>query len=206
MVTSIMIQRCSLLKLDFIRGLNMYFLSLILDEMSREIQGGVPWCMFFSDDIVLVGHISIVLGWSIFGETLLGRLVHWRASFGVSYDTKVPLKLKGKFKMVVVRPTMMYGFECCLSKNEHGRKLEVTEIMMLRWTCGWNLLDMILNVVIRNSHVRRRLPSITIRMVESNLIDGKRRRGHPRRKWEYNVRLDMEELALFKDMTSYIRV
>jgi hypothetical protein len=26
----------------------------MMDEVTRDIQGGIPWCMFFTDDVVLV--------------------------------------------------------------------------------------------------------------------------------------------------------
>jgi hypothetical protein len=26
----------------------------MMDEVTRDIQGGIPWCMLFADDVVLV--------------------------------------------------------------------------------------------------------------------------------------------------------
>ena len=28
--------------------------ALVMDEVTRDIQGDIPWCMFFADDVVLV--------------------------------------------------------------------------------------------------------------------------------------------------------
>jgi hypothetical protein len=31
-----------------------YLFALVMDEITRDIQGGIPWCMLFRDDVVLV--------------------------------------------------------------------------------------------------------------------------------------------------------
>jgi hypothetical protein len=33
-----------------------YLFPLVMDEVTRDIQGGIAWCMFFADDVVLVGE------------------------------------------------------------------------------------------------------------------------------------------------------
>ena len=31
-----------------------YLFALVMDEVTRDIQGDIPWCMLFVDDVVLV--------------------------------------------------------------------------------------------------------------------------------------------------------
>jgi hypothetical protein len=35
-------------------ALSPYLFALVMDEVTREIQGGILWCMLFADDVVLV--------------------------------------------------------------------------------------------------------------------------------------------------------
>ncbi|WP_227626107.1 hypothetical protein, partial [Klebsiella pneumoniae] len=65
-------------------------------------------------------------------------------------DKKVPIKLKGKFYKMVVRPIMLYGVECWPLKEKHRSKLSVTEMRMLRWMSGFTLKDRMQNEYIRN--------------------------------------------------------
>ncbi|KAD7116787.1 hypothetical protein E3N88_04055 [Mikania micrantha] len=58
-------------------------------------------------------------------------------------------KLKGKFYKVAVRRAMMYGSDCWPIKKIQARKLETTEMRMLRWMSGHTRIDRIRKEVIR---------------------------------------------------------
>nr|GEU39280.1 ribonuclease H-like domain-containing protein [Tanacetum cinerariifolium] len=92
----------------------------------------------------------------------------WRAATGVLCDRNVPLKLKGKFYRVAIRPAMLYGSECLPITKALANRVEVAELKTiinkmregrLRWF----------------GHVRRRAQSV--RRVEALVVDGLRRRG-----------------------------
>jgi hypothetical protein len=44
------------IKIGLLRGsaLSYYLFVLVIDEVTRDIQGDFPWCMLFVDDVVLV--------------------------------------------------------------------------------------------------------------------------------------------------------
>jgi len=36
---------------------------VVVDEVTKQIEGEVPWCMMFADDIILAGENLEVIGW-----------------------------------------------------------------------------------------------------------------------------------------------
>jgi hypothetical protein len=40
-------------------SLNAYLFALVMDEVIRDIQGSIPYCMLFADDVILVDQSRI---------------------------------------------------------------------------------------------------------------------------------------------------
>ncbi|GJR38483.1 retrovirus-related pol polyprotein LINE-1 [Tanacetum coccineum] len=199
-----------------------YIFALILDELSRGIQEDILWCMIFADDIVLISESA---------EGLNDRLENWkealeanglrvsrekteylRCDFSnseIAHNEEVEVCIGDKIlqpkesfrylgsmlhksgridedvahsiKAAWLKPAMLYGSECWPITKALANRMEVAELRMLR----------------------RRPQSAPVRRVEALVIDGMRRRGRPKLRWEDRVKLDMKELLLIlsEDMT-----
>nr|XP_017245487.1 PREDICTED: uncharacterized protein LOC108217154 [Daucus carota subsp. sativus] len=116
--------------------------------------------------------------------------LRWRASTGVLCDKSVPLKLKGKFYRVALRPSFLYGSECWPLRKAQERRIETAEMRMLRWICGNTMIDHIPNDTFRRllgvesiskkiregrlrwyGHVRRKCNSALIRMIGDGVLE-----------------------------------
>ncbi|GJV57816.1 retrovirus-related pol polyprotein LINE-1 [Tanacetum coccineum] len=170
---------------------------------------------------VLHQEVNIHIGDWILQPKESFRLDEMEAASGVMCDRRIPLKLKGKFYRVAIRPAMLYGSECWPITKAQANRVEVAELRMLRWTCGKTMVDMIPNGVFRAEldvdsiidkmregrlrwfgHVKRRPETAPVRRVEAMLVEGSRRRGRPKLRWEDRLKQDMKELLLSEDMTS----
>lgn len=49
----------------------------------------------------------------------------WRSAFRVLCDHRFPIKLKGEFYKIVIRPTLLYGIEYWAIKNQHIHEISI---------------------------------------------------------------------------------
>ena len=136
---------------------------------------------------------------------------NWRSASGVLCDKKVPLRLKGKFHRTVIRPAMLYGTETSSMKKTEEKRMDVAEMRMLRWMCGLTREDRIRNEYIRGStkvveiskkiqegrlrwygHLLRRDEDHVGRCTMEMKVQGRRKRGRPRKRWRDCVRDDLQ--------------
>ncbi|KAI5724950.1 hypothetical protein M8J77_009188 [Diaphorina citri] len=77
--------------------------------------------------------------------------MNWRKLSGVLCDKKISVKKKERLYKTIVRPALMYSAETWPITKAEERKMEVTEMRMLRWMSGVTRMDRIRNEYIRGS-------------------------------------------------------
>nr|GEW00584.1 putative cytochrome P450 [Tanacetum cinerariifolium] len=116
-----------------------------------------------------------------------------------------------------------FKYECWPITKAQATRVEVAELRMLRWICDKTMIDMIPNGVFRADldvdsivdkmregrlrwfgHVKRRPRNASVRRVEAMEVEGSRRRGRPKLRWEDRLKMDMKELLLSEETTEYL--
>ena len=139
----------------------------------------------------------------------------WKKCSGVLCDRRMPVKLKGKVHKTVIRPAMLYGAETWATTKGQEKRIELTEMRMLRWMCGVTRKDKIRNEHIRGTtrvaqaskkiterrliwygHVMRRDGEHILRKVLRADIPGKRKRGRPKTRWKDACQRDLKSTGL----------
>ena len=131
------------------------------------------------------------------------------------------LKLKGKLYAACVRSVMVYGSETWAMKEEDVRRLERTEMQMVRWMCGARLKDEIRSSELRNrlgidsivnhlrtnrlrwfGHVKRADDNNWIKQCQNVLVPGRCGKGRPRKRWNDNIKEDPRKLEINENLAS----
>ncbi|MFS7912542.1 putative tetratricopeptide-like helical domain superfamily [Helianthus anomalus] len=137
-----------------------------------------------------------------------------------SFDTALAIK---RLKVASISDKIKEGTQGCWAIMEvQARKMEVTEMRMLRWMCGHTKLDRIRNDVFRGrlevasisykikegrlrwfGHVKRRQAIEPVRVVETIEVEGRRSRGRPKITWDEQIRQDLQRLHLSENMVHH---
>ena len=130
----------------------------------------------------------------------------------------IGLNVKGKVYEACVRSCMVYGGETWAVSVENTRRLERTEMRMLRMMCGITLRDRFSNADVRNrfgiecvgdvirrsrlrwfGHVERKQENDWAKTMLTFEVAGKRIRGRPRKTWMEVVKNDLRSLGLNRE-------
>ncbi|GJS10701.1 aminopeptidase M1 [Tanacetum coccineum] len=205
-------------------AISPYLFALILDEILRGLQEDILWCMIFADDIVLIVESAKGLN----SRLEKYEVVHQEVEIRIGDRILQPKESFRYLGSVIHRSGRVdddvahrIRAECWPITKAQANRVEVAELRMLRWTCGKSMVDMIPNGVFRAEldvdsiidkmregrlrwfgHLKRRPQTAPVRRVEAMVVDGSRRRGRPKLRWEDRLKQDMKELRLSEDMTS----
>ena len=144
----------------------------------------------------------------------------WRLASRVLCDLRMPIRLKGDFYRIVIRPAITYGARCWPIKKQHMHKMDVAGVRMLRLMYGKTWKDKIRNehfrehlriVSIRDKiretsqrwfgHVHHRPTTTPVRKSQAMKVDGPARvRGRPKKTWMEVVKLDLKMCNLSHDL------
>ena len=142
------------------------------------------------------------------------RLVEVQGAFRCAYRKRDESEVKRNYT-TCIRPAMLYGSETWPTKIEDIRKIQRSEMRMLRWMTGVSLserksneyvrsmlaIDDIAEVMQRNrlrwfGHVERRDELCWIKRIGTLQVDGDGVKGRPRKRWREVLKEDMREKGL----------
>ena len=113
---------------------------------------------------------------------------------------------------------MLYGSETWPTKIDDIRKMQRSEMRMLRWMTGVSLSERKSNECVRNmlaiddvaevmrrnrlrwfGHVERRDELCWLKRIETLQVDGDRVKGRPRKRWREVLKEDMRKKGLCRE-------
>ena len=151
-------------------------------------------------------------------DTDILKRLKFRELSGLLIGKGMSLKSKGIIYTTCIRPAMLYGSETWPTKIEDIRKMQRSEMRMLRWMTGVSLserksnecvrsmvaIDDIGEVMWRNrlrwfGHVERRDELCWIKGIGTLQVDGDGVKGRPRKRWRELLKEDMREKGLCRE-------
>ena len=95
---------------------------------------------------------------------------------------------------------MLYGSEIWATKIEDMRKMQRSEMRMLRWMTGVSLSERNSNECVRwFGHVERRDELCWLKRIETLQVDGDGVKGRPRKRWREVLKEDMRKKGLYRE-------
>ncbi|KAE8674435.1 Detected protein of unknown function [Hibiscus syriacus] len=202
-------------------ALSPYIFVLIMDDIYCATPDGVPWCMLFAENIVLVAETK---------NELSRRLTTWKTASeekGLKINIEKTGYLCSNFSgnqnnedvEVCIEGHVLPSNDCfkylgSMIHKDGGVDDDVTHrIKNDNKTSAAVWIRMLGNQERsrkedgdrRNENASMdmwRQPSDAVRRVELITVNGARRRGRPRRKWVDCLRSNLKDLSLIEDMTS----
>jgi hypothetical protein len=116
-------------------ALNPYLFALVMDEVTRDIQGGIPWCMLLADDVVLVDESKTGVDqklelWRRTLEAKGFRLSRSKTEY-MKCDFSVTTQEEGMLDLMVrwyPRKTPFTTWDRCSKRMEISMKMLVIEL------------------------------------------------------------------------------
>lgn len=127
-------------------------------------------------------------------------------------------RLKTKIYKTMIRPVMVYGAETRALKKTEERKLERTEMRMLRWIMGTSLRDHLGNEEVRGRagvecitevirkaklrwsvHLVRRDDEELIKRARRKPVEGRRSRGRLRVRWRDGLVVELQKMGVMEE-------
>lgn len=150
----------------------------------------------------------------------------WHQLTGVLCDKRMPLHLKGRIHKSVIRPAMLFASECWTMFEQFNKKLEASEMKMLRLARGVTKLDRIRSEKIRESmgvmesiadkleerqlkwygHVKRRENDENYIVTQAARLNDDyvppRSRGRPRNNWRRQMETKLTNYNIREDVVN----
>ena len=184
-----------------------------IEELCDDVETVNAFC-YLGDRINASGGCEaavtarVRIGWMRFrecGDLLLGN--------------RFPLQMKGKVYRCCVRSAILYGSETWCLKESEKAILRRAERAMVRAMCGRKVVDKMTSEEQMNmlglkesvdglakangvrwyGHVLRRDEDSVLKIALDLEVDGKRKRGRPRKTWKKQVEEDVEKVGLKKE-------
>nr|XP_033510640.1 uncharacterized protein LOC117275475 [Nicotiana tomentosiformis] len=132
-------------------ALSPFLFSLAMNALTSHIEGEVPLCMLFADDIVLIDETrgGVNERPEVWRQTLESKGFKLSKTNTEYMECKFSNGTQEGDMEVRLDTQVIPNRECWSVKNSHTQKLKVAEMRMLRWMYRHTRLDNSRNEIIR---------------------------------------------------------